>query len=417
MWSLLNRSRKIWFALSLVLMLTLSSLVTAHSALACDQSCDKNNQSEDDYLECIKDEQLCWQSKLDEARSQKASLQSTLDILNGQIAVQELEIEKTQTELRILNRQITELGDRLDGLEVSLDELTAVLIKRIQTTYRQQSNKAGPLRVLASQFNRFLTNQKYLQHTQDEVAQQLAQVEQQRANYDQQKQLKQSVQSQITLKNLQLAAQQQELANQRGGVQVTLNETQNNEQEYQRQLAQLQSELESIQAIISGRGNESAVGSIEEGERIATVIQGGSCNSSGTHLDFMVTDNNGVVKNPFNFLTNDVDYINCSGYGANGCFAGDPFNPSGDWPWPLNGTIQLNQGHGNTWAVRNTWVSRIYSYHSGIDLVADDLSVRAVADGELYRGSFTGSGGCRLRYVKVEHEDDDLWTYYLHVNY
>ena len=41
--------------------------------------------------------------------------------------------------------------------------------------------------------------------------------------------------------------------------------------------------------------------------------------------------------------------------------------------------------------------------------------VKAVKGGTLYRGSY--GVGCQLRYVRVAHDDSDLETYYLHVNY
>ncbi|KKQ82625.1 MAG: hypothetical protein UT06_C0043G0001, partial [Candidatus Woesebacteria bacterium GW2011_GWA1_38_8] len=67
---------------------------------------------------------------------------------------------------------------------------------------------------------------------------------------------------------------------------------------------------------------------------------------------------------------------------------------------------------------RNTWVGRIYSFHNGIDIVSNSSpDVRAVQGGTLFRGSFNGSNGCRLRYVRVDHESGDFDTLYLHINY
>ena len=45
------------------------------------------------------------------------------------------------------------------------------------------------------------------------------------------------------------------------------------------------------------------------------------------------------------------------------------------------------------------------------------LDVKAVRSGTLYRGSYSGSGSCQLRYVRVDHDDSDLDTLYLHINY
>jgi murein DD-endopeptidase MepM/ murein hydrolase activator NlpD len=53
--------------------------------------------------------------------------------------------------------------------------------------------------------------------------------------------------------------------------------------------------------------------------------------------------------------------------------------------------------------------------HTGIDMINNNLNIKSVANGTLYRGSIGCRGGT-LRYVHVKH-DDGMNTYYLHVNY
>jgi murein DD-endopeptidase MepM/ murein hydrolase activator NlpD len=97
-----------------------------------------------------------------------------------------------------------------------------------------------------------------------------------------------------------------------------------------------------------------------------------------------------------------VDNINDSG--------GDTWNPSGSWDWPISPTIQFHQGYGVTWFVRAYgW----YSFHNGIDISGSSDNAYAVADGILYRGSY--SVGCALSYVKLAHKDSNVATLYLHV--
>jgi hypothetical protein len=192
--------------------------------------------------------------------------------------------------------------------------------------------------------------------------------------------------------------------------------TRNDEKRYQELLAAARAEFEAIQAIIAGKGDESEVGPISEGEVIASIIQGASCNSSGMHLHFIVSEN-GSTQNPFSHLRGGVDYENCSGSSC-GSSDGDPFNPGGSWNWPISPKIKFSQGYGSTWAVRNTWVGRIYQFHNGIDINNETAAdVRAVKAGTLFRGSYTGYNGCRLRYVRVDHDDSNLDTFYLHINY
>jgi murein DD-endopeptidase MepM/ murein hydrolase activator NlpD len=159
---------------------------------------------------------------------------------------------------------------------------------------------------------------------------------------------------------------------------------------------------------------ETEAGKVSANSRIASIIQGASCNSSAAHLHFIVSQN-GIAQNPFSHLSS-VESENCSGSSC-GSGDGDQFNPSGSWSWPISPKITMNQGYGSTWAVRNTWVGGIYNFHNGIDINGSSSEVRAVRDGTLYQGSYKGKNGCNLRYVRVDHSDSDLDTFYLHINY
>ena len=214
----------------------------------------------------------------------------------------------------------------------------------------------------------------------------------------------------------QLEVQKKNLDAQKKAKAYLLQVTKNDEKKYQQLLARAKAEYEAIQAITAGKGVETKVGKVNEGEKIASIIQGTSCNSSGTHLHFMVRSGT-TALNPFNYLSPNISYENCSGSSC-GSGDGDSFNPSGSWNWPINGPIKFSQGFGATWAIRNSWVGRIYSFHNGIDINSESSStIKAVKSGTLYRGSYSGGGGCRLRYVRVDHDDSNLDTLYLHVNY
>ena len=178
--------------------------------------------------------------------------------------------------------------------------------------------------------------------------------------------------------------------------------TKNDEVTYQNLLEQAKTEYSSIQQITSGGGSESLLGNVSKGQRIATLISGQSCNSNGKHLHFIVQEGGSAI-NPFDKLK-PVDSVNDSN--------GDVFNPSGSWDWPLSPTIYLHQGFGNTWFVRTySW----YPTHDGIDITGSSDYVSAVADGALYKGSYSGFNGCALSYVKLKHKDSNITTLYLHV--
>ncbi len=234
-------------------------------------------------------------------------------------------------------------------------------------------------------------------------------------SYQTQKETKIIKQKEVALLKDRLVIQQKDLGSQQASKKELLTITANDEKKYQSLISQARAELEAIDAIIRGSGKETQIGDVNSGDSIAKIIQGASCNSSGAHLHFIVSKS-GSVQNPFNYLKS-IDHENCSGSSC-GSGNGDPFNPSGSWDWPISAKVIFSQGYGSTWGVRNTWVGNIYSFHNGIDINTQTSdSVRAVQSGTLYRGAYTGSNGCALKYVRVDHKDSDLETFYLHINY
>ena len=384
------------------------------AASSCNLNCEAKKGDNLEYARCLGDKKVCLENKLRKIRSKKSTLANEISLINGRINLQQLKIKQTLTDISLLEDEIATLSDQVKNLNLSLDRLTDMLLKRIQAHYKRSRLSAVHIPFVADNLESIFLKQRYLDEASKQTADLIKKAETQRLLYDQQKQKKELVQAELKAKKEELERQRQELASQKAAQQKVLAQTKQSERVYQNQLATVIAEFQAIQSIISGGGKEVSSGPVKAGDRIASIIAGPSCNSSGTHLHFMVTKNK-AVQNPFTYLKPGVSINNCSGSSC-GSSDGDPVNPSGNWIWPLNGPIQLTQGFGSTWATRHTWVRRVYTYHNGIDIRGSSLTVRAVANGTLYRGSFTGSGGCRLRYVKIDH-GNGLVSWYLHVNY
>jgi hypothetical protein len=279
--------------------------------------------------------------------------------------------------------------------------LTAAFTSRAVKTYKlSRLGEDFTFMLAAEELNNAVSSYNYLKRIQEADRDLLNRLETAQTAYIAEKDQQEILQRRLEEQRVVLGSQKTAKAR-------LLEDTRNDERRYQQLLAQARAEYEAIQAIIAGRGVESKVGNVSQGERIASIIQGPSCNSSGTHLHFTISQQ-GTTVNPFNYLK-PVEHNNVTG--------GDPFNPSGSWEWPIAPPIRFTQGYGETWAVRNTWVGNVYRFHNGIDINSSNPEVRAVQSGILFRGSYGGAGGCRLRYVRVEHEGSNLNTFYLHVNY
>jgi peptidoglycan hydrolase CwlO-like protein len=351
----------------------------------------------------------CLERQIAEYEQQVKTLQAKATTLNNQIAQFNAQIRLTELKIAQTEEQASLLAGRMTQLADSLSKLSNAFESRVVETYKLSRVGDTPFSLfLSGRVNQALSTYHYLKQIQQADHGLIGRLAKANETYKQQKQELEKLQK-------DLAVQKSNLDQQRKAKNQLLSVTQNDEKKYQQLLASSRAEYEAIQAIIAGKGSETEVGKVSEGQKIASIIQGASCNSSAAHLHFIVAKGK-IAENPFGYLKPGIDAQNCSGPGE--CSPGDPFNPTGSWNWPIAPTIKYSQGFGRTWAVANTWVGRVYSQHNGIDINSTTSpDVKAVKAGVLYQGSYTGGGGCRLRYVRVHHDGSDIDTFYLHINY
>ncbi|OGM21560.1 hypothetical protein A2863_04265 [Candidatus Woesebacteria bacterium RIFCSPHIGHO2_01_FULL_38_9b] len=359
-------------------------------------------ETETERLERLNNEIQQYEQEIQKLKSQASTLSNQIAQYDAQVRLTTLKVEQTQ-------EKITLLGGRINQLEFSLQALANAFASRVVHSYKMTRLYQPLLMLLTSNdITTTFESYHYLQKIQKSDRDLLVRLEDAQVTYTHEKE------NQEVLKK-ELEEQKKVLGTQKAAKATLLEQTRNDEKKYQQLLSAARAEFEAIQAIIAGKGQEEEVGKVSQGQRIASIIQGPSCNSSGGHLHFIVSQS-GNTQNPFSQLKN-IDFENCSGSSC-GSSDGDPFNPSGSWDWPINPKVKFTQGYGSTWAVRNTWVGRVYSFHNGIDIDSGSSpEIRAVRAGTLYQGSYSGSSGCRLRYVRIDHDDSDLDTFYLHINY
>lgn len=343
-----------------------------------------------------------YENKLADLRTQKNSLSSQIQLMDTQIYLTSLKIEETEQEITKTQTEIEQLTGRIEGLDQSLNYLSRLLIKRVVDGYKQKEPTFIDLILDSNNADDLINRTKYVKVAQRNNQKIIVQVQTAKLNFEEQKKLREEKKQELADLEQKLVSQRSNLSNQKTQKQILLSQTQYDEKNYQALLARARAEYAAIQGIIAGVGTETLLREVKKGEVIASVIGGASCNSSGTHLHFTVLEGGGVI-NPFNRLK-DVSHIDYTG--------GDPWSPSGDWDWPISPTIEFNQGYGVTTCVTSGWCSNIYSAHNGLDISGPSSEVYAVADGTLYRGSY--SVGCTLPYVRVKHKDSNIETLYLH---
>src|SRR3989344_1317041 len=370
------------------------------AALTCEDTCE--NQA--DKVACFQEVQRACEERLMEISSRKVTLTNTVDLLNSKIALTQSQVNKTVVQIAALEKEIETLVGKISTLDVSLDQISRILTSRIQQSYKNSRIQPIYLLLTADGIDDFLATFKYLKIVQAQDRRSLLELEEARANFDVQKTVKEEKQQQVLGLQSQLLAQKNDLNKQQQEKQLFLTITKHEESRFQDLLAKARAELAAIQNIIAGKGEESQVGGINEGDKIASVIPAPSACSRGAHVHFEVVKD-GAHQNPAAFLSSkSVVWDNA----PDGQFAF-----SGSWPWPVNEPIRITQGYGMTF-----YAATLNYYgggrHTGLDMVnTNDLSVKAVRKGTLYRGSIACGGGT-LKYVRVDHSDDEYDTYYLH---
>ena len=396
-------------ALLLFLTLSLSLPVPSH-AVECEgeppSGADNANQINEYMDKC--------REKIVALQGEALSLKQIISVLNSKISLALAQINQTQAQIDELEKDIEVLSGVIDTVNISMDQLAEIYIARVKESYRRYRTDRMNLVFSSKSLGDFMGKMKYLSTIKAKDQLILTELERSRVDYGEKKDAKIIKQQEVEKLKTRLVAQKVDLDRQQLEKKRVLSETQNNEKKFQEMLSKARAELEAIQNIIAGKGTETEVGDISAGQAIAKVIDGPSCNSSGSHLHFIVAKDKDIYS-PFTYLKG-IEYENCSGSSC-GSDDGDSFNPSGSWEWPLSSRIKMMQGFGVTWAVRNTWVRSIYNFHNGIDILGGSLEVKAVQAGKLYRGSYSGRSGCALRYVRVHHSDGGIDTYYLHINY
>lgn len=394
--------RKVVIAVVLALLL-LGQPGSAWAQTACD------DKSEAEKAKCLSDLIKEYEGKIVDLQGKQRTLASTIAVLNNQIALTETQILATQQGIVKLESEIQQLSTKIGQLNDVLTDVSQVLGARIEETYKRLTTSPVYYLFAANGFSDFLSRLQYLRSAQYHDRELLFTMEEARLNFDQQKTLKEEKQTELEVLKKRLGGQKVLLDQQKASKQELLQVTKNDERGFQDLLAKARAEFEAIQSILAGKGKETEVGGVKSGEAIASIISGASACSTGGHLHFEVARNGGN-ESPAGYLK-PVDVI----WDLDGWYGhDDPFGFSGSWDWPINGTPRVTQGYGMTAYARSGAYGG--AAHTGIDMVSDDLVVKGVKDGTLYRGSIACGGGT-LRYVKVEHQDSDIDTYYLHINY
>lgn len=408
-----TKIRRYWLITIFFLLIEIGALLIPHFAygVSCDaNSCDNSG----DKQKCLQDTINECNDLVNQKQQEKRSLNTAISIINGNIAIQQLQIDQTLFQINKLQQEIQELAERIGGLNISLDRLSSILVKRVGEQYKRTQIDPIFLLFRGSSLSSFISEYKYIKLAKKQTLEAMHRAESQRLIYDEQKSLKEQKQSELEAIERKLEAQRVALAGQKQEKENLLAVTKHDESRYQNLIAEAQKELTAlINAKFDGKRD------VSEGDVLG--FMGNTGFSKGAHLHFSYfnlkeNENDDLFagnsyyfsrhKDPFSILKSESRVFEATS--CNDVPSRITKNiGSGSKPWPMSNP-RITQCYGHT--------PHSYAYdgsfHRGIDMSdRNNLAIKSTKKGVayFYRGA-TPLGN----HVRVFHEDGTM-TLYAHM--
>ena len=232
---------------TLLIIAILSILVIFKFASASHLTEIKNKiQERKSHIQELEKQLKITQEKLQMATKKKKTLNGQVNYLENEIYQTELNIKLTQAKIAEANLGINETKNKIDIKEASLKKIKNELIKNIRLIY--QLNQISPIEIIFgyNNFSDVLSQIHYLEIVQENLQADLINLRLIKKSLEEKEKDLQNKKNQLKSLTERLAQQKVSLAQQVDSKNYLLRVTQGKEKEYQKILARLQKQKESL---------------------------------------------------------------------------------------------------------------------------------------------------------------------------
>lgn len=222
-------------------------------------------ENDEEREACVDKKIACYQQKIDDSRNQQTSLKNELTYIDNQIAYQETQIEKTRFEIVRAQKEVEVLSSRIENLSASMEKLAKILTELVAASYKKQHLSILEMYLASDKFSDALSRKQSEELISLQTSKILFRSMQEKLDFNQQKEARETLKTELEAKTERLKNQQAALETQKENKAILLQQTKNDEATYQKLLKQAASEADSFRRFAASAGGGSCLNSSPDG--------------------------------------------------------------------------------------------------------------------------------------------------------